>query len=153
MRVLASITLVTAASLAIHSPLAAQDAAGQVEAAIRAHWDAINAGDMEAVVRHHAPRITAFLQNEGPLYTSNSRAEQREDFAAFEEVRSEWRVRDLTIDVYGDVAVAAFYLEGRAVNPDGSVVEGPRRCTEIWRRIDGAWKEVHHHDSPLVSEG
>jgi ketosteroid isomerase-like protein len=55
------------------------------------------------------------------------------------------------VDLYGDVAVAAFYVEGSVTWPDGRVVEGPRRVTAVWIWDGGEWKEAHHHDSPLVS--
>ncbi len=122
-----------------------------LEATINAHWEAINAKDDQTVIGHHMPRFTGFLLDEGPLWVFES----EEDGAAIEEffadAQSDWRARDFTIDLYGDVAVAAFYLEGSVTWPDGRVVEGPRRVTAVWIWDGGEWKEAHHHDSPLVS--
>jgi ketosteroid isomerase-like protein len=67
------------------------------------------------------------------------------------DAQADWRARDLTVDLYVDVAVAAFYLDGSVTWPDGRVVEGPRRATAVWIWDGGEWKEAHHHDSPLVS--
>ncbi len=118
---------------------------------INAHWEAINANDDQTVIGHHMLRFTGFLLDEGPLWV----LESEEDGAAIEEyfadAQSDWRARDFTIDLYGDVAVAAFYAEGSVTWPDGRVVEGPRRVTAVWIREGGEWKEAHHHDSPLVS--
>ncbi len=118
---------------------------------INAHWEAINAGDRQTMVDHHMPRFTGFLVDEGSLWV----LESEEDYAAIEEAfrdaQSDWRARDFTIDLYGDVAVAAVYLEGSETWPDGRVVEGPRRVTAVWIWDGGEWKEAHHHDSPLVS--
>ncbi len=122
-----------------------------LEATINAHWEAINAGDLQTTAGHHLPRFTAFLLDEGPLWV----LESEEDGAAIEEyfgdAQSDWRARDFTIDLYGEVAVAAFYLEGSVTWPDGRVVEGPRRVTAVWIWDGSEWKEAHHHDSPLVS--
>ena len=122
-----------------------------LEATINAHWEAINAKDDQTVIGHHMPRFTGFLLDEGPLWVDES----EEDGAAIEEffadAQSDWRARDFTIDLYGDVAVAAFYLEGSVTWPDGRVAEGPRRVTAVWIWDGGEWKEAHHHDSPLVS--
>ncbi len=117
---------------------------------INAHWEALNAGDRRTTADHHMPRFTGFLFDEGPLWV----LESEEDYAAIEEAlaaQSDWRARDFTIDLYGDVAVAAFYMEGSVTWPDGRVVEGPRRVTAVWIWDGGEWKEAHHHDSPLVS--
>jgi ketosteroid isomerase-like protein len=122
-----------------------------LEATINAHWEAINARDDQTVIGHHMPRFTVFLLDEGPLWV----VESEEDGAAIEEyfagAQPDWRARDFTIDLYGDVAVAAFYLDGSETWPDGRVVEGPRRVTAVWIWDGGEWKEAHHHDSPLVS--
>ncbi len=118
---------------------------------IDAHWEAINANDDQTVIGHHMLRFTGFLLDEGPLWV----LESEEDWTAIEEyfadAQSDWRARDFTIDLHGDVAVAAFYLEGSETWPDGRVVEGPRRVTAVWIWDGGEWKEAHHHDSPLVS--
>ncbi len=122
-----------------------------LEATINAHWEAINANDGQTVIGHHMPRFTAFLVDEGSLWV----LESEEDYAAIEEAFADaqynWRPRDLTVDLYGNVAVAAFYAEGSTTWPDGRVVEGPRRVTAVWIWDGGEWKEAHHHDSPLVS--
>ena len=116
-----------------------------LKATINAHWEAINVGDGETVTGHHMPRFTGFLSDEGPLRVFESPEQFEID------VISNWRPRDLMVDLYGDVAVAAFYIEGSETWPDGRVVEGPRRVTAVWIWDGGEWKEAHHHDSPLVS--
>ncbi len=122
-----------------------------LEVTINAHWEALNAGDRQTISGHHMPRFTGFLFDEGPLWA----VESEEDYAALEEAfgdgESDWSVRDFSVDLYGDVAVAAFYIEGSVTWPDGRAVEGPRRVTAVWIWDGGEWKVAHHHDSPLVS--
>ncbi len=125
--------------------------AESLEATINAHWEAINANDGQTVIGHHMPRFTGFLLDEGTLWVLESEEDQAAIQEALGDSESDWRARDFSVDIYGDVAVAAFYVEGSATWPDGRVVEGPRRVTAVWIREGGEWKEAHHHDSPLVS--
>ncbi len=122
-----------------------------LEATINAHWEAFNAGDSQTTAGQHLPRFTLYSMDDGPLWV----LESQEDYAAiaetFADAQHDWRRRDLTVDLYGNVAVAAFYAEGSTTWPDGRVVEGPRRVTEVWVWDGGEWKEAHHHDSPLLS--
>jgi ketosteroid isomerase-like protein len=150
------ITATACAPTADQAPAADETAAPQADVeslktTINAHWEAINAGDRQTTADQHLPRFTLFSMDEGPLWV----LESEEDYAAIEEAfadaQSDWRPRDLTVDLYGDVAVAAFYAEGSTTWPDGRVVEGPRRVTAVWIWDGGEWKEAHHHDSPLVS--
>ena len=97
------------------------------------------------------PRFTGFLSDEGTLWVLESEEDQAAIQEALGDSESDWRARDFSVDIYGDVAVAAFYIEGSATWPDGRVVEGPRRVTAVWIWDGGEWKEAHHHDSPLVS--
>ena len=122
-----------------------------LEATINAHWEAINAKDGQTVLGHHMPRFTGFLGDEGPLWVLESEEDRTAIEEYFADAESDWRTRDLTVDLYGDVAVATFYLVGSDTWPDGRVVEGPRRVTAVWIWDGGEWKEAHHHDSPLVS--
>ena len=49
--------------------------------------------------------------------------------------------------LYGDVAVATFYLVGTH-----KTTSGAWRVTAVWVREGDAWKEAHHHESPLMGE-
>ncbi len=150
------ITATACAPTADQAPATDETAAPQADVeslktTITAHWEAINAGDRQTTADQHLPRFTLFSMDEGPLWV----LESEEDYAAIEEAFADaqhnWRPRDLTVDLYGDVAVAAFYAEGSVTWPDGRVVEGPRRVSAVWIWEGGEWKEAHHHDSPLVS--
>ena len=74
--------------------------------------------------------------------------------------RAEFRKKDMTdsasrgeltinleepvIDVWGDFAVARYYLD-YAFAPPGAM-EGRVRVTTVARRVDGQWRRVHHHE-------
>jgi ketosteroid isomerase-like protein len=53
-------------------------------------------------------------------------------------------VEDPIIDVWGDTAVARFYLsyEYKPPNP----VSGRVRITDVFRRSGGRWLRMHHHE-------
>jgi ketosteroid isomerase-like protein len=70
----------------------------------------------------------------------------------FTGTQATWQPRDVRVQVYGNVAVAAFFNEGAVTYSDGTVDARRRRVTEVWiRQPDGTWKEAHHHDSPIGS--
>ena len=48
------------------------------------------------------------------------------------------------IDVWGDFAVARYYLDYE-FQPPGAL-SGRVRITTVARRIDGEWRRVHHHE-------
>lgn len=48
------------------------------------------------------------------------------------------------IDVWGDFAVARYYLDYE-FQPPGAL-QGRVRITTVARRIDGEWRRVHHHE-------
>ena len=130
------------------------DDMADVIAAVEAHWAAINAGDMDAVAEHHTPDFNGFLQDNSLLWAFQSREKQKAMFREMGEAgfKSNWQIRHLEIKVYGNTAVAAFYLVGSETWPGDVTVHGPFRVTEVWVKQAGKWKEAHHHSSPLTNE-
>jgi ketosteroid isomerase-like protein len=55
---------------------------------------------------------------------------------------------DFNAQIYGDVAVATFYLVGTHAR-GGETRRGTWRVTAVWVREGDEWKEAHHHESPL----
>lgn len=59
-------------------------------------------------------------------------------------------IRDISIHCYGETAWAEFYWDFAAkVRKDGSPVETHGRETQIYRRLQGAWRLVHVHYSAM----
>ena len=59
-------------------------------------------------------------------------------------------VQNLETAVYGDSAVATFFLGGTVTRPNGAPrAEGPWRSSFVWNRQDGGWKLVHSHQSAV----
>jgi len=64
-------------------------------------------------------------------------------------------VKDIVISCYGDTAWAEFYWDFAAkLRTDGSPVATHGRETQVYRKIDGAWRLVHVHYSgmPVTAE-
>lgn len=131
-------------------------AAAEVEAAVRAHYAAINAGDMETAAGHHAAEYTLFFIDQGERSQYTTREAQLAAFSGMSEegFETDWTIDDLEVDVHGDgaVGVATFYITGTVVLPGQPAPEqGEWRVTEIWVETDEGWREVHAHMSPMVA--
>ena len=57
---------------------------------------------------------------------------------------AEYNVRDLQIDVFGDVGVATYYPEVGFVR-DGNDVKVSGRQTLVFLKTDSSWKIIHEH--------
>lgn len=122
------------------------------EAEIRGRLDdligAVQAMDLERLKSMYAPDIVSF-DVQPPLRAVGWEAKSRnwvEAFTVFE-YPLEYEIRDLTIDVDGDLAFA------HSLNRlDGTLKNGARtgfwvRATVCFRKIDGAWLIAHDHVS------
>lgn len=145
------VILMASVACMVVTTVAAADDVAEVKAAVQAHWAAINAGDMAAVAEHHMPDFSGFLSGGGLLMSFASHEEQKTAFRASSEAgyKANWQIRHLEVKIYGNTAVAAFYLDGSATW-QGGTAHGPLRVTEVWVKQGGKWKEAHHHDSPLA---
>ena len=52
----------------------------------------------------------------------------------------------------GDAAIANYFVEYRIRNADESVSEGRAFETDIWQKIDGAWRVVGLHYSDIAGQ-
>jgi CubicO group peptidase (beta-lactamase class C family) len=135
------------------SPNAAGEAAKAAEAEVKAAvMDIIagfNSGSVDQIERRLAPQQNRF-QGEGGFLTSFiDAAELRQAFQARFKVKME--VHNLEAAVYGDSAIATFFMATTVVPPNGPPrTEGPWRCSYVWNKQDGAWKLVHAHQSAMT---
>ncbi len=131
-------------------PTLAQDAA-EVRAAIERHYSAIHANDLVVVFEHHLPEMTWF-PTDGRVLLEAGAVEAAErmgatiDFGTINVYMSHFNAQ-----IYGDVAVATFYLVGPRFL-QGETTNSTSRVTAVWVREAGEWKEAHHHESPLAGE-
>ena len=132
------------------APTLAQDAE-EVRSVIEQHYAAIHANDLVAVFEHHLPEMTWF-PTDGRVLLEAGAVEAAErmgatlDFGTINVYMSHFNAQ-----VYGDVAVATFYLVGPRTL-EGETTNSTSRVTAVWVRQAGEWKEAHHHESPLMGE-
>jgi len=60
-------------------------------------------------------------------------------------------IRPVSITVDDDIAVLHFYGYWREKTEDGNTVHEAKR-TEVFRRIDGRWKMIAGHSTPISSD-
>jgi ketosteroid isomerase-like protein len=127
---------------------AGQAAEAEVKAAVMDIIAGYNSGNVEQIERRLAPQQNRF-QGEGGFLTSFiDAAELRTAFQAG--VKLKFEVNNLEAAVYGDSAIATFFMGGTITPPNGSPrTEGPWRTSYVWNKQDGAWKLVHAHQSAL----
>ena len=127
-----------------------------VEALIRAFFDAGRNKDLGALASFHAPGDQFTKFDENPPYTrQNSEEAFVYEQAAFANISDyTYSIDDLRIDLFGDVAIATFYLSysGMFVNDysfEGSPVRAKTRATMALVRSSKGWRMVHEHLSRL----
>jgi len=145
-RVLLFLATVLGASSVIVVAQSQQDVAS-VREAVERHYAAINAGDKNTIAQQHLPELTIFGLRGGLLRTYRSIDEQHQAFQASSNTFTQ-QIRHFAAQVYGNVAVATYYLVG-SVKVDEESTAGTWRVTEVWVRQGSEWKEAHHHESPL----
>jgi ketosteroid isomerase-like protein len=140
---------VLALSLACAPRSYAQGDARSVCAASEKHYAAIRSADIAAVAQQHASDFTLFGNDGGLLWAFQSAEQQRAEFEATPDYASRTFIRHCNAQVYGNVGVSTFYLVG-SLTANGNTTKGTWRVTEVWVKQGNDWKEVHHHESPLV---
>src|SRR5687768_11192378 len=131
------------------SPNSAGGAAeAEVKAAVMDIIAGFNSGNVDQIERRLAPQQNRF-QGEGGFLTSFiDGAELRGAFQAGFKVKFE--VHNLEAAVYGDSAIATFFMSGTVTPPNGAPrIEGPWRSSFVWNKQDGLWKLVHSHQSAM----
>lgn len=126
-------------------PLAAQDAES-LRAVIEEHYTAIHADDIDAITAHHLDDISIFPWNGRVLLEPGFDATASRMGANLPWVEGEVTMTHFSAQIYDDVGIALFYLDG-VVGEE----EGTWRVSAVWLWRDGEWKEAHHHESRLVS--
>ncbi len=132
------------------TPSLAQDAA-EVRTAIERHYAAIHANDIQTVLDQHLSDFTWFSDDGRLLFdwgegNSAERMGTTMDFATINVY-----VNHFNAQIYGDVAVATFYLVHTGIMGERDEPFHTSRVTAVWMRESGEWKEAHHHESPLRS--
>ena len=141
--------LVPLITLTAFTGAAIADDADDVRATIERHYTAINAMDMEAISSHHLEDFTMFFTDGGVLWESDWEAASKRMGATVDFGTLNVRMSDFEAQVYGNVAVATFYLVGTNTK-GGKTRNVTNRVSAVWVKDASEWKEAHHHESPLT---
>jgi ketosteroid isomerase-like protein len=134
------------------SPQVTADDAADVRATIERHYAAIHSDQIESVLNDHLEDMTMFLAD-GTVLWEHDWAEVSERMGATAVFGTlNVRMSNFNVQVYGNVAVATFYLVGTETR-DGKVRDITNRVSATWVKSSGGWKEAHHHESPLLGRG
>ncbi len=129
-----------AAVLILLPQFASGQDAESLRARIEAHYTAIHASDRDVTRSHHLPEISIF-PGDGHLLMEPGWDETGTRMGA--EIPFPDAVvtmKHFSAQMYGDVGIALFYLDG----PHGTF-----RVSAVWVWRDGEWLEAHHHESAL----
>jgi ketosteroid isomerase-like protein len=123
-----------------------------VRATIERHYAAIHANDIESVVGHHLKDFTMYF-SDGTVLWESDWAEVSERMGATVDLGTpNVRMSNFNAQIYGNVAVATFYLVGTNTRA-GKTRNVTNRVSAVWVKDGNEWKEAHHHESPLMTRG
>ena len=140
--------LVTLIILTAFTGPAMADDADDVRATIERHYAAIHAKDREAVRSHHLKDFSIYPPDGGVLVEPDSKEVSERMGATVEFGTLNVRMSNFNAQVYGNVAVATFYLVGTHTY-GGKTRNVTNRVSAVWVKDGSEWKEAHHHESPL----
>ena len=139
--------------LALCIAAGAQTPADDVEAvktAVANFYSAANYKDLETILGYMAPEgYTAFLENDKELFRvdeQNWRDTFKTDWVAnFEAI-------GLEVKVHKDAALVTGYRVGTLARADEEVFKTMSCLSMMWIRMDGKWRLIHLHVSPIPEE-
>ncbi len=140
--------LVTLITLTAFAGPAIADDADDVRATIERHYAAIHAMDLETGLSHHLNDFSMFSSDGGVLWDPDWREVTERMGATFEFPTLNVRMSNFNAQIYGNVAVATFYLVGTQTH-GGETRNLTWRVSAVWVKTGSEWKEAHHHESPL----
>lgn len=125
------------------------DPESQVRAAVVGTLEAWRKGDFEALAGHYGEDARGFFLQGSPLARGFNAAALQMAWDAG--LRADVSVRDLDVQVHGDVAASVAYVDGTLTLPGGAPpISGTWRYSEVRTSSDGAWKVVQYHFSRLA---
>ena len=145
-----SFAVITASAVMSAATVAKADDVADVRAAEIAFNAAQNVGNIDAMFRLSLPDRTVFGSRGGRLgvgWTEESKKRRQAEFDAGRKI--DYRIEDLHVRVFGDVAVTTFYRIGTVKELNQTAKPSHMRITGVWVRQADGWKLAHRHESNL----
>jgi ketosteroid isomerase-like protein len=116
---------------------------------------AIIRGIFDAFANHQSGVIEAAMHPDATVWDVFTPhlirgAKERERFHADDQKQMQargplsWSLEPPEVTQWGDTAIACYYLTFAYQPPNATA--GRVRITDVFRRFDGAWRVVHHHE-------
>ena len=147
---LISIAVITATLFLFVATVAQADDVSEVRAAEIAFNAADNAGNIDAMFRLSLPDRTVFGSRGGRLvagWTEESKKRRQVEFDAGRKIN--YRIEDIEVRIFGDVAVTTFYRIGTVKEVNEAPKPSQMRISGVWVRQADGWKLAHRHESNL----
>ena len=145
----AQLSILAIACLLLPTNAVAQMAEQEVEQRVLSFYQTLNAGEAESWASHNAAQYHGGFPRNGLVFNPNLATAEFLQAGYDAGLVYQLAVRYLDVTVYGDAAVATFLTVGPQTNPDGTVIAGTFRATQVWVREGSSWKMAHFHISPL----
>ena len=134
------------------NPESADSSRKEITSVIFAFFEAGKNKDLSSIEDFHSSPSTFTKFDENPPYTRlNSEEAFVHEQAAFANISDyDYKIDDLRIDLFGETAVATFYLtyKGMFINDysfEGSPVGSRVRATMVLTRTQRGWRMAHEH--------
>ncbi len=128
------------------------DAQSEVRERLAEIWPTAAARDFERLESFHlyGPTFTEFKDGKPRGDAASCAAGERATFSRLEQPSVD--MNDLAVNVFGDIALATFngHFTGQIAGNDVAL---DQQCTMVFIRVDGDWKIIHEHMSPLGGPG
>jgi ketosteroid isomerase-like protein len=111
-------------------------------------WAAIAAKDLARLESYHlyGPKFTEFKDGAPRGDAEANKAGERQFFSALSDSKVD--MKDLVVNVFGDVAIATFNGDFRGTM-GGKPIGVKLASTMVFAKADGQWRLVHEHFSPI----
>jgi len=115
-----------------------------VKATLRAMWDALERGDLEAYAAHVHPDFSAFGEND--VYLAEGKEHEVRSYGAYlKRARgTHTEMHQPKVTVRGDIAFVLYYWTESA-EIEGKRVASRGKSTRIFVRENGRWLSLHGH--------
>ena len=151
--------LVTAALAALAAPAtcaaqATMDDKAQIEALENQFQAAVNAEDLDAIMKVYQPGQDLLVFDVIPPRQYVGSDAYRKDWQGFLSGFKgpiKFTISDLSIDSDGTMGYSHSIQHITGKDAKGSPIDLTVRLTDVYRKIDGAWKVVHEHVSVPVN--
>jgi PhnB protein len=129
------------------------DANGRIRAVVDDWAEAMRAKDVDGVTAHYAPGCVTF-DLAPPLISTGADAEGLRAWFTTWQGPIDYEIRDLSITAGNDAAFSHCLTWLSGTKADGETVAIWFRQTLGFRKVEGAWKIVHQHESvPFYMDG